>query len=118
MTAAKRNQVQVYRYPIIEGQAPSDMQDFCRFLDRLIKHQHVDGTNNAEPGNNSNILVHCRGGIGRAGLLACCYLLKLGHCHTAKEAIEMVRQRRSRRAIETVEQEEFIRDFADRISCK
>jgi len=24
--------------------------------------------------------VHCRGGVGRAGLFACCWLLKLGLC--------------------------------------
>lgn len=26
------------------------------------------------------ILVHCRGGVGRAGVVACCWILKLGLC--------------------------------------
>lgn len=26
----------------------------------------------------ANVLVHCRGGVGRAGLVACCWALKLG----------------------------------------
>ena len=26
------------------------------------------------------ILVHCRGGVGRAGVIACCWMLKLGLC--------------------------------------
>lgn len=26
------------------------------------------------------ILTHCRGGVGRAGLIACCWVLKLGLC--------------------------------------
>jgi hypothetical protein len=28
----------------------------------------------------SHVLVHCRGGVGRAGLVACCWALKLGLC--------------------------------------
>jgi protein-tyrosine phosphatase len=27
-----------------------------------------------------SILAHCRGGVGRAGLIACCWILKLGLC--------------------------------------
>lgn len=27
-----------------------------------------------------NILVHCRGGVGRAGVIACCWILRLGLC--------------------------------------
>ena len=27
-----------------------------------------------------NVLCHCRGGVGRAGLVACCWMLKLGLC--------------------------------------
>jgi protein tyrosine phosphatase len=26
------------------------------------------------------MLVHCRGGVGRAGVVACCWLIKLGLC--------------------------------------
>jgi len=27
--------------------------------------------------NKGNVLIHCRGGVGRAGLLACCVLAYL-----------------------------------------
>ena len=27
-----------------------------------------------------NVLAHCRGGVGRAGLVACCWMLLLGLC--------------------------------------
>ena len=33
-----------------------------------------------------NILVHCRGGVGRAGLVACCWMLKMGLCGWIQEA--------------------------------
>lgn len=26
------------------------------------------------------MLVHCRGGVGRAGVVACCWIIKLGLC--------------------------------------
>ncbi|KAG1725181.1 hypothetical protein EDB19DRAFT_1756955, partial [Suillus lakei] len=28
----------------------------------------------------ASVLVHCRGGLGRAGLVACCWTLKIGLC--------------------------------------
>jgi protein-tyrosine phosphatase len=54
-------------------------------------------------------------GVGRAGLVACCWLLANGYCKTAIESIAWVRQRRSPRAIETFEQEEFIDAYAKMI---
>ena len=52
-------------------------------------------------------IAHCRGGIGRAGLVAACYLLfkqKL----SAKEAINLVRERRDQRCVESRKQEDFV----------
>ena len=44
-------------------------------------------------------------GIGRAGLVACCFLLKTQLCRTPERAIRLVRLRRSPKAIETQRQE-------------
>jgi len=46
-------------------------------LDFLIQKYTIQG---------QNILVHCRGGVGRAGLVACCWMLKVGLCGWIQEA--------------------------------
>lgn len=52
-----------------------------------------------------DVLVHCRGGLGRAGTIAARLLIELGT--EPKEAIATVRAARPG-AIETVEQETFV----------
>lgn len=47
------------------------MDKLDEHLTRLINTYTLSGT---------PILVHCRGGVGRAGLVACCWALKLGLC--------------------------------------
>ena len=47
-------------------------------------------------------------GVGRAGLFACCWLLKNLYCLSAERAIRYIRIRRSPKAIETMRQAEFI----------
>lgn len=58
---------------------------------------------------NANVLVHCVGGIGRAGTVAACWLRT--HGMDAASAIELVRKVRSPRAVETRVQEEAIEAF-------
>ena len=53
------------------------------------------------------VLVHCRGGLGRAGMVAARLLVETGV--DPEEAMRMVRRERSPRAIETVEQEGWVR---------
>ena len=103
-----------------------------------------------------SVLVHCRGGVGRAGLFACCWMLKLGLCgwietdipsstatttsgadsetkrdddeafrwdsetvvrrdtlQLVERVIEVVRRRRSVKAIETLEQVQFLVEYVD-----
>ena len=55
------------------------------------------------------IVVHCRGGLGRAGTVAACVLVADGMSST--EAMALVRRHR-RGAIETRGQEAFVRGFA------
>jgi ADP-ribosylglycohydrolase len=57
----------------------------------------------------ANVIIHCRGGLGRSGLAAACCLVALGH--SANDAIRAVRAAR-RGAIETEAQEAFVARFA------
>lgn len=59
--------------------------------------------------DGESVLLHCVGGLGRSGLVAGCYLRAAGL--DADAAIAEVRRARSPRAIESEEQERFVRDF-------
>ncbi|EGN99639.1 hypothetical protein SERLA73DRAFT_52088, partial [Serpula lacrymans var. lacrymans S7.3] len=61
----------VLRIPLPEGLAPLSAESLDAHLTRLIETYTLHGM---------PILVHCRGGVGRAGLVACCWMLKLGLC--------------------------------------
>lgn len=61
--------------------------------------------------NGKNVLIHCVGGLGRSGTVAACYLTEYFQLD-ADEAIEFVRQARSRRAVENNRQAEFVHDYA------
>ncbi|KAH9830745.1 phosphatases II [Rhodofomes roseus] len=61
----------VLRIPTPEGLTPASISDFDAQLTKLIKSYTLNG---------KHVLAHCRGGVGRAGLVACCWVLKLGLC--------------------------------------
>jgi hypothetical protein len=59
------------RLPTPEGFAPLDVAVLNGHLNALIQQYTLRGI---------SVLVHCRGGVGRAGLIACCWMLKMGLC--------------------------------------
>ncbi|THH08152.1 hypothetical protein EW145_g2895 [Phellinidium pouzarii] len=61
----------VLRLPIPEGLAPLNAASVDAHLTQLIAKYTL---------HDIPILVHCRGGVGRAGIIACCWMLKLGLC--------------------------------------
>lgn len=75
------------------------LPDFDSFLQQAVLQDLSSG---------QNVISHCRGGIGRAGLLASCVLLKLGLFSRTAEAIQHVRKIRDKRCVEGQKQEQFI----------
>ena len=95
----------VRHFPIMDQQIPTlhHVQELVNWMDRLIDQGHT-------------ILVHCVGGLGRAGLVSACYLVFKGL--TPQAAIEEVRRVRSARAVETKVQEEFVYRFAKTLGAQ
>lgn len=54
-----------------EGLGPAYVEPFDAHLQQIIHKYTLRGI---------SVLVHCRGGLGRAGLIACCWTIKLGLC--------------------------------------
>ncbi|MEP6389012.1 MAG: cyclin-dependent kinase inhibitor 3 family protein [Halioglobus sp.] len=61
--------------------------------------------------NGEDVVLHCKGGLGRTGMIAACLLVEFGS--TSEDAISAVRESRSGR-IETVAQEQYVRAFGSR----
>ncbi len=85
-------------FPIVDGGVPDDMASFVATV-RTIRSALGTGT---------RVVLHCRGGLGRAGTVAACVLISLGE--SGDDAIIHVRAARSG-AIENDLQEGFVRQF-------
>jgi len=91
--------------PITDGNAPDS-----RFL---VPWMNLLPTLVSELNAGQRVVVHCKGGLGRAGTVACLLLLDSGSARDADEAMKMVRAVRHG-AIETHEQEDFLRAWSMR----
>ncbi|KAJ3022646.1 UNVERIFIED_CONTAM: hypothetical protein HDU68_009009 [Siphonaria sp. JEL0065] len=103
--------MQIIRIPIIEGSCPDNIEEVSVVVEEIDRRLR----------EGVNVLIHCRGGVGRAGLIACCLLLRKKFVLNATRAIQFVRIRRSLKAIETMRQEDFINAYekylSDRLTC-
>jgi hypothetical protein len=83
--------------PVEDGGVPDQFDsEFTRLLSDVVGQLR----------RGRRVVLHCRGGLGRAGTIAACTLVAMGA--TPAEAIRRVRSGRSKKAIETRQQEEFI----------
>ncbi|MEC8378795.1 MAG: ADP-ribosylglycohydrolase family protein [Myxococcota bacterium] len=98
VSRAAEHRIAVCRYPIVDQLVP-----------KIDAAQHAVDVAVALLNAGQNVVFHCRGGLGRAGTLSACTLVKLGE-HPAK-AIDTIRQHRPG-AIENSAQEKFVHRFA------
>lgn len=110
----------VIRIPMVEGFAPSSPGELDFILNKIVKHHTLRG---------ENVLAHCRGGIGRAGAIACCWMLKCGFVggfgiedeqrgendslRIVERVIDIIRKRRSVKSIETAQQVHFLVEYTE-----
>ncbi len=85
-------------FPIPDGGIPDDLGGFVATVRTIVSALRT----------GSRVVVHCRGGLGRAGTVAACVLVVLGE--DADEAMRLVREARPR-AIENERQEGFVAAF-------
>ena len=95
--------IEVLRFAIEDMNVPREAEaEEYEGLIRNIAARMRDG---------KNVVVHCRGGLGRTGTVAACVLVALGD-HSADEAIGAVRAAR-RGTVQTRDQEDFVRRFEE-----
>lgn len=98
-TAARKGQLEFLSLPIEDGGIPHSVSEAVVIVKQILERLQSTGT----------VVVHCRGGLGRTGLIAACCLTTAGH--EAEQAIAAVRAARTN-AIENSRQEVFIAEFA------
>lgn len=88
-------------FPIVDVSTPRKTQSgqYMELIARIVDLLREGNTT----------VVHCRGGLGRTGIVAASVLVATGR--SADEAIRLVRRFRGNHAVETPEQEEYVRTF-------
>lgn len=101
LDAVRQSGLVWHHFPMADLAPPAFGQavDICRIAEASIRR-------------NEGVAFHCRGGLGRTGTALASVLVWFGE--DADDAIARVRRVRPR-AIQTVAQERFLRDFASRI---
>lgn len=79
-------QITHLRLPTVDGSVPrlDDAQKAVEFIDNRLNEQHQDTT----------VLVHCKGGRGRAASIIICFLLKHKMMQTPQDAFSHLKKKR------------------------
>ena len=91
---SKKLGIELFKYPIVEMAPPKDLREWNEtVVNKIVKHIE---------GNKGNVLIHCRGGIGRAGTLACNILSALFQFKSHLDIISYVRSKRDKKCVESM----------------
>jgi protein-tyrosine phosphatase len=99
-TEARKQGLEFFSFPIPDRQVPRSEEQLAETLDK------VTGMLSA----GKNVVLHCRQGIGRSGLVAACLLIRNGMSPGA--AVEAVTAARGITVPETAEQRNWIDHYA------
>lgn len=96
-----RHGIEIIRFPITDVSIPSSSNDFCELIENVLGRL-TDG---------KRVVVHCKGGLGRAGMTAACLAVAATDGEiSGDDAILMVRKAREG-TVEKPEQEQFVSSF-------
>ncbi len=104
--ACRKYGLVVERLAIPDGSIPSSLSEVASLIARIVRRAN-DG---------ETVVIHCRGGLGRAGTIGACALIALGK--TPDEALDAVREARGAHAPENEEQRAFVRAFSQWMSVQ
>ena len=91
--------IEFLSFPIVDRNIPVSLPEFSRFAEKVASLLR----------ENKSVVVHCRQGVGRAGLLAACVLI-LNNV-SADKALSRISQARGCAVPETEEQRAFVLKF-------
>jgi protein-tyrosine phosphatase len=94
--AAPLHGIEVLWFPIRDQSVPSSFPEFLEAIQYIVSSVR----------RGKNVVIHCKGGLGRTGLVAATVLVALTHLKP-EQAITTVRKSRPG-AVETAEQEEYV----------
>jgi protein-tyrosine phosphatase len=88
-----------YHFPIEDGGIPSSMMDVFPLVQDIL----------VEVSQGKKVLIHCRGGLGRTGTIAGCYLVAKGM--SVEDTLKKLVETRGEFCPENDMQKDFIRNF-------
>ena len=98
LPTAKQRGIELIWHPIRDVSVPKRMDEFVAVVEKILAFLNEGQT----------VVIHCRGGLGRSGLVAASCLVAFRY--ETSDGIRFVREARPG-AIQTCEQQSFITDF-------
>jgi len=97
----KASGIELIRFEIRDGSVPASNELFSGLVSRIVRELEI----------GKKVVVHCKGGLGRAGTVtACMVLAAAGGGLSPDRAIDLVRATRPK-TIENFDQERFVKSF-------
>lgn len=97
--AASAAGISVHRLPVQDGWLPDDDEAFSRLVSDIM----------GWAASGENVVIHCKGGLGRAGTMGGCVLVAAGS--SPDNALQALRDARGPGCPENAEQRQYIARF-------
>jgi ADP-ribosylglycohydrolase/protein-tyrosine phosphatase len=111
LIARASERMRVLRLPIPDGGLPPDGAAVRAVVSEVVRHAEAGTKSAADPADSGdNVVIHCRGGLGRAGTIGGCVLRAIGL--SADETFARLRRRHAKSCPETEAQRAYVRAFA------